>query len=595
IYSSLGAYDFELWTDVSSSLAELASGSAALLYGSTTTNDLPVEVHRAAAGRLACSYRAECLATEDGIRHLTPFLWKHPNRPHESWWQRTPRQELRHSASSHWPCETTSLKSWIVLLSLMQRGHYVNFMFSPSHCGIPRNEAADDEVIARSLPQEDSPIWHVDFLAAVRRRIWRDAQKKRRRVHRMRGACRCGGDCIPDTTRTSCHEWRLCAQARCDSCPLLDMPARALRITSNPLCRWCRPSLTAVTGPPLPPPEPLPDVSTATPCRPASGGLMSSCPTCSRVRSSVHSMRAHARRAQPGVPIVCEGLGCGRQNGATVFLTGASRTGRHRSAKHASRQDTQEAQPRTLEMDHERLRFIHCRNAPAVGNWECECLGVPQPARRQLSDGMLATIVRTALALPTRYCNSIQLKQDNNCFCGEYWLAFPWTNNSRDLRGFLFYCYFAFVLLCALHLLLCVCVPSVRGADTTDRSRRVCMRWSLVCRSCLLLPPPSVCWCCGRAVCVCACCRGLECVSCVVCGVRCMPGCCPRLMCVCPLCVCLPHLSSPLLLSMSPTVQISSTPLNGHTHDDYVPSAVRPVGARPVLLPVRVCGRGSDG
>ncbi|RNC34587.1 mucin-associated surface protein (MASP) [Trypanosoma cruzi] len=66
---------------------------------------------------------------------------------------------------------------------------------------------------------------------------------------------------------------------------------------------------------------------------------------------------------------------------------------------------------------------------------------------------------------------------------------------------FLFYCYFAFVLLCALHLLLCVCVPSVRDAGTTDRSRRMCMRWSLVCRSCLLLPLPSVCCCCGRAVC----------------------------------------------------------------------------------------------
>ncbi|KAF5213980.1 hypothetical protein ECC02_013462 [Trypanosoma cruzi] len=40
-----------------------------------------------------------------------------------------------------------------------------------------------------------------------------------------------------------------------------------------------------------------------------------------------------------------------------------------------------------------------------------------------------------------------------------------------------------------------------------------------------------------------------------------MPGCCPLFM-WCALCVCLPHLSSPLLLSMSLTVQISSTPLN---------------------------------
>ncbi|ESS61810.1 hypothetical protein TCDM_10563 [Trypanosoma cruzi Dm28c] len=110
IYSSLGAYYFELWTDVSSSLAELAFGSAALLYGSTTTTDLPVKVHRAAAGSLASSYRAECLAIFNGIRHLIPFVWEHPNRPHESWWLRTACRQLRHSASSHWPCETTSLK-----------------------------------------------------------------------------------------------------------------------------------------------------------------------------------------------------------------------------------------------------------------------------------------------------------------------------------------------------------------------------------------------------------------------------------------------------------------------------------------------------
>ncbi|RNF07986.1 mucin TcMUCII [Trypanosoma cruzi] len=55
LYSSLGDYNFELWADGSASLAELASGSAAPLYGSTKTNGLPVEVHRAAAGILAHS------------------------------------------------------------------------------------------------------------------------------------------------------------------------------------------------------------------------------------------------------------------------------------------------------------------------------------------------------------------------------------------------------------------------------------------------------------------------------------------------------------------------------------------------------------
>ncbi|RNF09218.1 trans-sialidase [Trypanosoma cruzi] len=44
-----------------------------------------------------------------------------------------------------------------------------------------------------------------------------------------------------------------------------------------------------------------------------------------------------------------------------------------------------------------------------------------------------------------------------NCFCDEYWLRFPWTSKLRGVRGsFPFNCYLAFVLLCALHLLLCV-------------------------------------------------------------------------------------------------------------------------------------------
>ncbi|KAF5214234.1 hypothetical protein ECC02_013186 [Trypanosoma cruzi] len=390
------------------------------------------------------------------------------------------------------------------------------------------------------------------------------------------------------------------------------MPARALRITRNPLCRWCRPSLTAVTGPPLPPPEPLPDVSTATPCLPASGGLTSSCPTCDRARLSVHSMRAHARRAQPGVIMVGEGLPCGCHNGATVFLTGASRAVRHRKcqacqqARHAgstkagtrdgpgssataSSQTPRAADPRRTTGD--------CASSTAgmpssLGTGTATVCDCPSP-----HDGPFATEYLPLLyGRPLRYSPVIVAAYNQNRITSCFVMNIGCTSRGPTIHvvcGDLFF----LLLLCFCVAVgaapSCVCVPSVRGADTTDLSRRMYMRWSLVCRSCLLLPLPSVCWCCGRAVCVCACCRGLECVSCVVCGVRCMPGCCPLLM-WCALCVCLPHLSSPLLLSMSLTVQISSTPLNDHTHDDDdVPSAVRPVGARPVLLPVLVRGRHS--
>ncbi|PWV20667.1 hypothetical protein C3747_5g745 [Trypanosoma cruzi] len=71
-----------------------------------------------------------------------------------------------------------------------------------------------------------------------------------------------------------------------------------------------------------------------------------------------------------------------------------------------------------------RHRLIHCGNALVVGNWTATVWDCPSP-----HDGILATFVRTALALPTRYCSSIQPKQDNKPLCDEYWpLAQPATS-----------------------------------------------------------------------------------------------------------------------------------------------------------------------
>ncbi|PWU88337.1 hypothetical protein C3747_437g8 [Trypanosoma cruzi] len=47
---------------------------------------------------------------------------------------------------------------WIMLLFLVKRGHSVEFMFSPSHCGVPCNEAAGEEAaVASSLPAMGYP------------------------------------------------------------------------------------------------------------------------------------------------------------------------------------------------------------------------------------------------------------------------------------------------------------------------------------------------------------------------------------------------------------------------------------------------------
>ncbi|PWV21069.1 hypothetical protein C3747_4g337 [Trypanosoma cruzi] len=111
-HSSLGDCDFELWTDGPSCLAALASGSAALLYDSTTTNDLPVEVHRAAAGSLACSYGAGCLAIENVFRHLVPPCPGASQSPTRMLEEADSLSAMEAPRVAHRPCETALLSKF---------------------------------------------------------------------------------------------------------------------------------------------------------------------------------------------------------------------------------------------------------------------------------------------------------------------------------------------------------------------------------------------------------------------------------------------------------------------------------------------------
>ncbi|KAF5216071.1 mucin TcMUC [Trypanosoma cruzi] len=277
-------------------------------------------------------------------------------------------------------------------------------------------------------------------------------------------------------------------------------------------------------------------------------------------------MRAHARRAQPGVIIVCEGLPCGCHNGSTVFLTGASRAGRHRScqacrkARHAgstnagtrdgpgssataSSETPLAADPPT---DHGRLCLIHCGNALVVGNMDCDCVGLPSPHDGQYETEYLPLLY----GRPLPYSLVIVAAYNQNKITSCFVMNIGCTSRGPTIRvvcGDLLFIVTLLLCCCVRCTFLCVCVLSVRGADTTDLSRLMYMRWCLVCRSCLLLPLPSVCWCCGRAVCVCL----LPWIGvCVVRGVRrtvhawLLPS--PHV--VCPLCVSAASLVSPVAL-----------------------------------------------
>ncbi|KAH9577702.1 hypothetical protein LSM04_000134 [Trypanosoma melophagium] len=133
-----------------------------------------------------------------------------------------------------------------LLLSLACCRIAMNIIFSPAHCGIQSNEAADAEA-ARALdfPQDNIPIWHVDFLTAAKRLYWQEVKQEEERGTTPRSA-------VVGKARTPFHldpdilgkESRLCAQARCDMCPLFGRIARALKIALKLLLQMA-PSSTA--------------------------------------------------------------------------------------------------------------------------------------------------------------------------------------------------------------------------------------------------------------------------------------------------------------------------------------------------------------
>ncbi|EAN83987.1 hypothetical protein TcCL_NonESM10429 [Trypanosoma cruzi] len=111
----------------------------------------------------------------------------------------------------------------------------------------------------------------------------------------------------------------------------------------QPIMSVVPPSHTEEAGPPRPPPEPPPGVSTAPPRRTTSSRSTSPCPSCSSVFSSAHHMEVHARRTNPGTPIVAEGLTCGFCDSSTVSPTGASRAVHYRKCQAYQRAKTNNA------------------------------------------------------------------------------------------------------------------------------------------------------------------------------------------------------------------------------------------------------------
>ncbi|EAN91877.1 hypothetical protein Tc00.1047053509527.140 [Trypanosoma cruzi] len=324
-----------------------------------------------------------------------PAWQQHPNRPHEFLSPQTPSRRWSHSALARWRCTTTSARRFVPCsfhwqIEVTQLAlHFPMTLRNPTQrdSGRRRRQATIPlaglrQCLARGLPYRRQEVIMEGCPGG-----------KGSRAHRVRGACRCGEDSIPGvdpdigprvaalrtgamrllpTLRQACtrpadhkepsvsvvpslpHSSDRPASASAgtssrrehrDSLPTgerrIDVLLPTLRLTGTCPADHKQPFMSVVpplpltedAGPPRPPPEPPPGVSTAPPRRTTSSRSTSSCPSCSSVFSSVHNMKAHARRTNPGTPIVAEGLACGSRNSSTVSPTSASRAGHYRKCQ----------------------------------------------------------------------------------------------------------------------------------------------------------------------------------------------------------------------------------------------------------------------
>ncbi|CCD19529.1 hypothetical protein, conserved in T.vivax [Trypanosoma vivax Y486] len=132
-------FDYQVWTD-GSVMLDVSSGAGALVHPKDGRREKVV----LGAGSLACSYRAECVAMEAGLKRLVDVI--ELRKQH-----RTRVVTFTDSLSLLMALNTCPAvvedailrRIWDLILHIVRLRASVNFQFVFSHCGVPRNVAAD--------------------------------------------------------------------------------------------------------------------------------------------------------------------------------------------------------------------------------------------------------------------------------------------------------------------------------------------------------------------------------------------------------------------------------------------------------------------
>ncbi|CCD18540.1 hypothetical protein, conserved (fragment), partial [Trypanosoma vivax Y486] len=152
-------FDYQVWMDVSV-VPGVSSGAGALVYPKEGRREKVV----LGAGSLACSYRAECVAMEKGLKRLVNAIAL--SKAH-----RTRVVAFNGSLSLLMALNTGPAvvegamlrRIWDLILRIVRLRMSVNFQFVFSHRGAPRNEAADKATEQGNAKPQSYPAWITDI------------------------------------------------------------------------------------------------------------------------------------------------------------------------------------------------------------------------------------------------------------------------------------------------------------------------------------------------------------------------------------------------------------------------------------------------
>ncbi|CCD16585.1 unnamed protein product [Trypanosoma congolense IL3000] len=233
-------FDYQVWTD-GSVVLDVSSGAGALVFPKEGRREKVV----LGAGSVACSYWAKCVAMVAGLKRLVKVI--ELKRTH-----RTRAVAFTDSLSLRMASSTAPVvvdgailrRIWDLILRVVRLRVSVNFQFVFSHCGVPRNEAADKAAEQGNAKPQTYPARVTDIVTSVERQVriemYRSFEEGRMlRTHRsvlldhVRPA--------PKHTKLDRLGESLLAQFRTGTSKHFGWLHRVLtRKTDRLECRWCR-------------------------------------------------------------------------------------------------------------------------------------------------------------------------------------------------------------------------------------------------------------------------------------------------------------------------------------------------------------------